>query len=148
MSTQLQPRYHLPEQPEWGGLDLDEIVVLLQTKANISNRIMSYDLNGIDIVCHPRELPRTAARLWTEAMAAESAPSRNTDTLILAALMAARTKKVTASIALTDIEDDTPEGYSLMITVMVDGFGDHHEDFTNAAEDLSRRVTEAINARA
>ena len=68
---------------------------------------------------------------------------------IVHALSAALAAKITASIALTDIEDDSPEGYSLTITVMVDGFGAlFDDDMAAAAEGLSRRVDEAIADRA
>ena len=68
---------------------------------------------------------------------------------IIHALSAAHAAKVTASIGLDAIEDDGPEGYSLTITVMVDGFGNHFDDDLSAASaDLARRVDEAIADRA
>ena len=69
---------------------------------------------------------------------------------IVRGLRAALAAKITASIGLDAIDDDTdPDGYTLTITVMVDGFGDHHgEDIYTAAADLERRVAEAIADRA
>jgi hypothetical protein len=72
----------------------------------------------------------------------------NTAVAILTGLHTARASKITASIALDVVDDDSPEGYSLIPTVMVDGFGAHHDDFAAAAEDLARRVDEAIADRA
>ena len=70
------------------------------------------------------------------------------DITILAALRRAPDAKITASIGLDAVEDDSPEGYSLTITVTVDGFGAHFDDLDAAAEDLSRRIDEAIADRA
>ncbi len=72
------------------------------------------------------------------------------DAAILRALRAALAAKITASIGLDAIDDDTePEGYTLTITVMVDGFGNHFDDdMAAAAADLERRVAEAIAYRA
>ncbi len=69
---------------------------------------------------------------------------------ILRALRAALAAKITASIGLDAIDDDTdPDGYTLTITVMVDGFGDHHgDDMAAAAADIECRVAEAIADRA
>lgn len=69
---------------------------------------------------------------------------------ILAALRAALAAKITASIGLDAIDDDTaPDGYILTITVMVDGFGNHFDDdMAAAAADLEQRVAEAIADRA
>lgn len=80
-----------------------------------------------------------------------AAPVTDTDTgaTILAALTAACAAKITASIGLDAFDDDDDaDGYSITITVMVDGFGDHHgADLFAAAADLERRVAEAIAAR-
>ena len=71
------------------------------------------------------------------------------NTAILDALRTALSAKITASIGLDAIDDDDADGYSLTITVMVDGFGDHHgADLAAAAADLERRVAEAIEDRA
>ena len=66
--------------------------------------------------------------------------------LIMRTLTDAIAAKITASISLDAFGDDTvPDGYSLTITVMVDGSGDHHGgDIYTAAADLERRVAEAI----
>lgn len=71
-----------------------------------------------------------------------------TDTAMLDALRAALNAEITASIELEAIDDDTsPNGYSFKIAVMVDGFGEHHDDPAAAAVDLSRRIDEAIAER-
>jgi hypothetical protein len=69
---------------------------------------------------------------------------------ILAALRAALAAKITASIGLDVIDnDEAPDGYTMTITVTVDGFGAHFgDDMAAAAEGLSRRVDEAIADRA
>lgn len=74
---------------------------------------------------------------------------KDTSANITHALSAACAAKIKASIGLEAIDDDAAaEGYSLTITVMVDGFGDHHgADLAAAAADLERRVAEAIAAR-
>jgi hypothetical protein len=71
-------------------------------------------------------------------------------TAILAALRAALAAKITASIGLDVIDnDEAPDGYTMTITVMVDGFGNHFDDDLSAASaDLARRVDEAIADRA
>ena len=72
------------------------------------------------------------------------------DDTILAALRAALAAKITASIGLDVIDnDEAPDGYTMTITVMVDGFGAHFDDGLAAASaDLARRVDEAIADRA
>lgn len=69
---------------------------------------------------------------------------------ILRALRAALAAKITASIGLEAVDDDAdPDGYTLTITVMVDGFGAHFgDDMAAAAAGLEQRVTEAIVDRA
>lgn len=73
-----------------------------------------------------------------------------TDATIVNALRAALSAKITAAIQVDDIDDDAdPDGYAVTLTVMVDGFGDHHgADLAAAAADLERRVAEAIEDRA
>ena len=67
MTTKPKHTARLPEQPQWLGRHLDNIVVDVQQVADRSDQIMVYNLNGPDIVCHPGESPKTAARLWWEA---------------------------------------------------------------------------------
>lgn len=69
---------------------------------------------------------------------------------IVNALRAALSAKITAAIKVEAIDDDAdPDGYVVTLTVMVDGFGDHHgADLAAAAADLERRVAEAIEDRA
>jgi hypothetical protein len=73
--------------------------------------------------------------------------------LIMRTLKDARAAKITASIGIDviadSIDDDTDsDGCTLTITVMVDGFGNHHgDDIYTAAYDLECRVAEAIADR-
>ena len=73
MTTKPKPRTRIAKQPQWDSYCLDEIVIPIQRAADDSDQIMVYDLNGIDIVCHPGESPKTAVRLWMEALDAEDA---------------------------------------------------------------------------
>ena len=47
----------------------------MQGRADQANQVLVYDLNGIDIVCHPGESPKTAARLWRGALDAQKSPA-------------------------------------------------------------------------
>ena len=76
-------------------------------------------------------------------------PEQSVGALIMRTLRAALAANITASIGLDAIDDYTePDGYTVTITVIVDGFGDHFGDnIYTAAADLERRVAEAIAHR-
>lgn len=61
------PRVRLPLQPQWTGFHLTEIAESIQMHADRTGQVLSYDLNGSDIVCHPGDPVAVAIAGWRQS---------------------------------------------------------------------------------